>query len=85
MEFLAFVLNGLCLVIIIDTLSTWVVQDPRAFPRNITTPITEPMYQPLRAILKPEMTGGLDFSPFILVLALQSLARALTSGAGFGA
>ena len=83
MEFLAFVLNGLAFLVLVDAISSWFVQDSRSFPRNVTAPIAEPLYTPIRSVLKPEMTGGIDFSPMILIIVFQSLARGLATG-GFG-
>ena len=80
MEFIAFVLHGLAVLVFVDAISSWFVQNPQSFPRNVTAPITEPLYAPVRSLLKPEMTGGIDFSPMVLIFLFQSLARALSTG-----
>ncbi|MEM7675492.1 MAG: YggT family protein [Myxococcota bacterium] len=79
MEFVVFVLQGLGWLVIVDAVASWVVPDPRSFPRNVTSPLLDPMYAPIRAILKPSMTGGIDFSPMILILAFNALARGIAS------
>ena len=80
MEFFAFVLHALAILVFVDAISTWFVQDSNAFPRNLTSPITEPLYAPIRAILRPESMGGIDISPMVLILGLNALARAIASG-----
>ncbi|HLV79740.1 MAG TPA: YggT family protein [Chthonomonadaceae bacterium] len=40
------------------------------FVRSVVTPIEEPV----RRILPPRKTGGLDLSPLILILLLEALA-----------
>ena len=43
------------------------------FVRSVVTPLEEP----IRRILPPRKTGGLDLSPLILILLLQALATIL--------
>lgn len=57
------VLKGL---IIVDVVLSWVMQ-PDKFPRSLTSAITDPLYAPIRAILRPEVMGGLDLSPLIIL------------------
>lgn len=83
MEFIAFVLQGLAVLVFVDAISSWFIPNPQSFPRSVTAPLTEPLYTPIRAILRPDLTGGLDFSPLILIFALQGLARAIAP-AGLG-
>ena len=83
MEFLAFALNAIAIVVLVDAVASWFVGDETEFPRNVTAPLTEPLYGPIRAILKPEMTGGLDFAPMVVILVCHTLARALVGQGSF--
>ena len=64
------------LVIVVDAVLSW-VQAPSAFPRSLTSTMTEPLYAPIRAILSPQATGGIDFSPLIVLMGLQFLSNFL--------
>lgn len=66
-------LNGLQFVIFADFILSWVKPDTSEFPRNLTAPITEPLYAPIRAILDPEKLGGIDISPMILLLIVRGM------------
>lgn len=77
MGFLVFLFEAVALIVFVDAISSWFVKNPNAFPRNITGPITAPLYAPIRAILKPEKMGGVDLSPLVVILGLQALAGAL--------
>ena len=77
---LMFVLKALYWLIIIDAVLSWVMPADK-FPRSLTTQITEPLYAPFRALLRPERMGGFDISPllvlFILWLVQQLVYRTL--------
>lgn len=61
-------------VIIISALISW-FPIPRDNPLVVgLRQITEPVYEPIRAVLDPSKTGGIDLSPLIILFAL-SLAR----------
>ncbi len=75
------VLKGLIAVVIIDALASWVVQSPRHFPRNVTGLVSDPLCEPVRALVKPQMTGGIDFSPLVVIVLLQ-LCIGLVAGMG---
>lgn len=70
-------LDILSLLIIVDAVLSWMMPNRDQFPRNITAKITEPLYAPIRAILSPEKTGGMDFSPLIVLLLIHLLRSAL--------
>jgi uncharacterized protein YggT (Ycf19 family) len=78
MSFLLFALDALWWLIVIDSLLSWVMP-PDRFPRSLTTQITDPLYAPIRAVLRPERTGGLDLSPllllFLIIVAQSMLSR----------
>jgi uncharacterized protein YggT (Ycf19 family) len=71
MRLIILLLNGLQLVIVVDVILSWVMPNKDQFPRNVTSRITEPLYAPFHALLKPEKTGGIDFSPLAVLIIIQ--------------
>ena len=57
-------------VIVASALITWVSLDPRNPIVRILRQITEPVLAPARRLLPPWKTGGLDFSPLIVIFAI---------------
>ncbi len=84
MDLLHLILRGVSYVIIADVILSWVSPRTDQFPRNITSTLTEPLYKPIRAILNPRGTGGLDFAPLVVLICLQGIgalvSRAFSSG-----
>jgi YggT family protein len=78
---LLLLINALELLILADVVLSWIMPDKRRFPRSLTTAITDPLYAPLHAVLKPEKTGGLDLSPLILLILLYFFESMLMRGA----
>ena len=76
MLFLVQALELVSFVIIADAVLSW-VQRPEQTPRRYTMMLTDPIYQPLRKILNPQKTGGLDLSPLILLVGLRLLSDAI--------
>ena len=76
------VLNILSLIVIADALLSWVSPDPSQPPRSLTNAIAEPLGAPIRWILKPQYTGGIDFSPIGILLVLQYLSRSILEASG---
>jgi YggT family protein len=76
-DIVLFLLRLLSIVVIVQVICSWLVafnvinlQQP--FVRALYTGmdrLTEPLYRPIRKIL-PDF-GGLDFSPIVLLLAIQ--------------
>ena len=58
-------------VIIAAALITWVSPDARNPIVTILRQVTEPVLAPARRLLPPWKTGGLDFSPLIVIFAIQ--------------
>ncbi len=58
-------------VIIIRALISWVSPDPYNPIVQILRQLTEPVLRPLRRLLPPRMTGGLDVSPILAILLIQ--------------
>jgi YggT family protein len=63
------IVTGIKWLILIDAILSWVMPEDR-FPRSLTTQLTDPLYAPFRAILRPERTGGFDISPLIVLMIL---------------
>jgi YggT family protein len=58
-------------LVIAAAVISWVNPDPRNPIVQFLYKTTEPLLRPFRRILPPGRTGGIDFSPLILVVALQ--------------
>jgi YggT family protein len=75
--FIAWLLDIYSWVIIAAALISWVSPDPRnpivAFLRRVT----EPVFEPVRRLLPPWKTGGLDLSPLIVLIAIQFIERVI--------
>ena len=80
MDLLLLAINALKFLILADVILSWVMPDKNQFPRSLTTSITDPLYAPLRAILNPQKTGGLDFSPFVIIFILIFFENMLEGG-----
>jgi uncharacterized protein YggT (Ycf19 family) len=63
-------------VIFIDVILSWLMP-PEKFPRSLTGQITDPLYAPIRAVLRPDRTGGIDFSPLIILMLIHFMENML--------
>jgi YggT family protein len=63
------VLQGLLLVILIDVVLSWVGPGPRHPIVRLLDRISEFVCEPLRRLF-PTVFGGIDFAPFIAMLAI---------------
>lgn len=79
-----FLLGVLGLIILVQVILSWLIvfnvinthnDFVRQFIRALDT-ITEPLYRPIRRIL-PDF-GGIDFSPLVVLLAIQALRIVLS-------
>lgn len=75
MGLIIFLLQTVSLVVLADALFSWIVA-PEAFPRSITSKLTEPLYAPIRAVIPPQALG-IDLSPLIVILACNGVAQLL--------
>ena len=66
------VLNGLLLVVFVNALLSWVRPDPSNPIVMFLDRISDLVCQPIRRLF-PTTMGGLDFAPFIAMLALMFL------------
>ena len=79
-NFLGWLLGLYSWVIIAAALITWVSPDPRNPVVMFLRQVTEPVLAPVRRLLPPWKTGGLDFSPLIVILAIQFVERVVLPG-----
>jgi uncharacterized protein YggT (Ycf19 family) len=75
---LMLVLTGLKWLIFADVILSWLMP-PEKFPRSLTTQITDPLYAPIRAVLRPDRTAGIDFSPLLILLLIHLMENMLRS------
>ena len=78
--FLGWLLGLYSWVIIAAALITWVSPDPRNPVVMFLRQVTEPVLAPVRRLLPPWKTGGLDFSLLIVILAIQFVERVILPG-----
>jgi YggT family protein len=64
------ILNTIKWLVIIAAVISWVNPDPRNPIVQFLYRTTEPMLRPFRKILPPGRTGGIDFSPILLILLI---------------
>jgi uncharacterized protein YggT (Ycf19 family) len=55
-----------------DAILSW-VQSPNQMPRKLTSQFTDMLYKPIHSVLSPQMTGGLDLSPIVVIVVIQIL------------
>jgi uncharacterized protein YggT (Ycf19 family) len=79
---LSTIISALQLLIFVDAILSFVMPDSTKFPRNFTTQITDPLYAPIRAVLRPEKMG-IDISPMIVLMLLEFMRKMLLRSAGF--
>ena len=78
MGFVILILEGFIYLIIVDAILSW-FQAPSAMPRKITHALTAMMYAPIHKVLKPQKTGGIDFSPLVWIFGIQFVIGILNS------
>jgi len=76
------ILSLLSVIVIADALLSWVLPDTSKLPRSLTSAVADPLTAPVRALIRPEMTGGIDFSPLVVIVVLHGLANALAQAGG---
>jgi YggT family protein len=64
-------LNAYMWVIIIRALISWVSPDPYNPIVRLLAQVTEPVLRPLRRLVPPHKTGGLDLSPLLVIVLIQ--------------
>jgi YggT family protein len=71
MPFLVRLIDLYSLVVLVAVILSWVQLYRRNPLVTITRGLTEPVLAPIRKVLPP--MGGMDFSPMVLLIALQLL------------
>ena len=69
------ILNALRLLVVVDALASWFQREGQ-FPRSVTKPLLDPVYDPMRELFGGAL-GGLDPSPLVALLVLQLAQLAL--------
>lgn len=69
--FIGWLLDIYSWIIIAAALITWVSPDPRNPIVRFLHRATEPVLEPVRRLLPPWKTGGLDLSPLIVLIVIQ--------------
>jgi YggT family protein len=72
---LSLLIDGYSMVVFLAVILSWFGLSPDNPIVRITSALTEPVLQLIRKVL-PDF-GGFDFSPMVLLLALQLLKRML--------
>jgi YggT family protein len=67
------ILSVLQWLVIIAAVISWVSPDPRNPIVQFLYRTTEPLLRPLRKILPPGRTGGIDLSPILFILLILFL------------
>ncbi len=75
--FIGWLLDIYSWVIIAAALISWVSPDPRNPVVVFLRQVTEPVLGPIRRMLPPWKTAGLDFSPLIVLVAIQFVERVI--------
>ncbi len=70
---LAALINAYSLVVFVRVIISWIQLPPNNPIAHYSRVLTEPVLEPIRKLLPA--SGGLDFSPLILLLLLQFIAR----------
>ena len=77
LDFLSSLMTIYSWVIIAAALISWVSPDPRNPVVMFLRQVTEPVLAPVRRLLPPWKTGGLDLSPLIVLIAIQFVERVI--------
>ena len=76
-DVILYALQGLQWIVIIAALISWVSPDPRNPIVRFLWAVTEPIFRPIRRLLPPSRTGGIDLSPLVVILAIYLVSRFL--------
>ena len=76
-DLILLVLNIYTWVIIAAAIISWVIPNPYNPVVRLLRRLTEPVLAPIRQLLPPWKTFGLDFSPMIIILLIQWAVKPL--------
>ncbi len=68
------------LVVLVSVILSWVPMDRRNPVVTLVSSLVEPVLAPIRRVLP--VIGGFDFSPMVLLFALQTLKGLLSASHG---
>jgi YggT family protein len=71
LHFLHWLLQVYWWIIVAAALISWVSPDPRNPFVMFLRQVTEPVLAPVRRLVPPWKTGGLDLSPVVVLIAIQ--------------
>jgi len=71
-------LNIIKWLVIIAAVISWLHPDPRNPIVQFLYKTTEPLLRPFRRLLPPGRTGGIDFSPLVLILLIVFIEAVLS-------
>ena len=71
-------LNIIKWMVIIAAVISWLNPDPRNPIVQFLYKTTEPLLRPFRRLLPPGRTGGIDFSPLVLILLIVFIEAVLS-------
>ena len=74
-NFVGWLLDVYSWIIIAAALISWVQPNPRNPIVVFLARVTEPVLEPVRRLLPPWKTGGLDLSPLIVLIVIQFVQR----------
>lgn len=74
-DFVGWLLDIYSWIIIAAALISWVSPDPYNPIVRFLRQVTEPLLAPVRRLLPPWKTGGLDLSPLLVLIAIQFVQR----------
>ena len=77
LNFIVWLLDIYSWIIIAAALISWVSPDPRNPIVMFLRQVTEPVLAPVRRLLPPWKTGGLDLSPVIVLIGIQFVERVI--------
>ena len=84
-DFIGWLLDIYSWIIIAAALMSWVSPDPRNPIVMFLRQVTEPVLNPVRRLLPPWKTGGLDLSPLIVLLVIQFVDRVVLRSVRYSA
>lgn len=62
-------------ILLASVIVSWLPIDRNNPAIKLLEALTEPILAPIRKVISPQMTGGLDFSPMVAYFGLTALAN----------
>jgi len=80
MRLIVWLIDLYSLVVLVSVILSWTPMDPRSPVVTLVSSLVEPVLAPIRRVLP--VIGGFDFSPMVLLFALQTLKGLLPASHG---